>query len=116
MHLMNPRVVVFTCMPIKHDTCPRVVGFAFLTEKPSHQQRPAVSSDRRTPVLDASQVDHFPSNPTLYYFLFFPSRSPCHSNDYSGNKKTVANLLVHEVCHIVYVVPEGLKSREMQQA
>ncbi|CAM9179270.1 unnamed protein product [Laminaria digitata] len=38
------------------------------------------------------------------------------TGDYSRNKKTVGDLLVHEVCHIVYVVPEGLKSREMQQA
>eukprot|EP00752_Nemacystus_decipiens_P003981 g3646.t1 len=36
--------------------------------------------------------------------------------EYSSNKKAVADLLVHEACHIVYSVPEGLKSREMQQA
>lgn len=71
MLLMNPQVVAFTCMPIKYDTCPRVVGLACLTEKRSHEQRPAVSSNRRIPVLDAYQVDHFPSNPTLYYIIFF---------------------------------------------
>ncbi|CAM9307961.1 unnamed protein product [Hapterophycus canaliculatus] len=38
------------------------------------------------------------------------------TGDYLKNKKTVSDLLVHEVCHIVYVVPEGLKSRDMQQA
>ncbi|CAM9997035.1 unnamed protein product [Pylaiella littoralis] len=38
------------------------------------------------------------------------------TGEYVKNKDTVGNLLVHEVCHIVYVVPEGLKSREMQQA
>ncbi|CBJ29174.1 conserved unknown protein [Ectocarpus siliculosus] len=38
------------------------------------------------------------------------------TDDYSKNKEVVGDLLVHEVCHIVYSVPEGLKSREMQQA
>ena len=57
---------------------------------------------------------------------FSPSHSPSRcflsytcwpvSGDYQRNKKSVSDLLVHEVCRIVYVVPEGLKSREMQHA
>ncbi|CAM9510747.1 unnamed protein product [Sphacelaria rigidula] len=38
------------------------------------------------------------------------------TRSYNTNKKTVSDLLVHEVCHIVYVVPEGLKSRDMPKS
>lgn len=48
-------------------------------------------------------------------FLFALDLLRC-SGDYNRNKMSVGDLLVHEVCHIEYQVPEGLKSREMQQA